>query len=192
MICVVSDCDRHVQVKYVEMCERHYRIWRRNGDPTVVKNPWYICESCSYKIPMASRARHNNVCPGAILSLERLLEIGNTVLVDGCMVWTRNNLGRDKYGSLSQILQAATGEIKAHRAVLAFKLGRPLSTDECALHTCDNPPCVNPDHLFVGTNKDNVADSVSKGRRHGRKVGVRRYQPDNYIPQEVFREGLML
>lgn len=55
----------------------------------------------------------------------------------------------------------------AHRiAYLAFK-GDPSGM--CVLHTCDNPKCVNPDHLFLGTNADNVRDKVSKNRQS--KVG---------------------
>lgn len=55
-------------------------------------------------------------------------------------------------------------EVAAHRLVLMMKLGRPLVNDEQSLHTCDNPPCCNPSHLFLGNNKMNVEDKMKKGR----------------------------
>jgi len=51
----------------------------------------------------------------------------------------------------------------AHR--LAFFLANgELGPDECVCHRCDNPPCCNPAHLFVGSRLDNNRDMVSKGR----------------------------
>lgn len=52
----------------------------------------------------------------------------------------------------------------ASRVSLGLAIGRPLVRGEVACHKCDNPPCVNPAHLFVGTQSDNALDSVAKGR----------------------------
>jgi hypothetical protein len=52
------------------------------------------------------------------------------------------------------------------RVVLGWKLGRPLTKDEFACHTCDNPPCINDEHLWVGTVSDNTQDRIAKGRDH--------------------------
>ena len=55
----------------------------------------------------------------------------------------------------------------AHRVSLVMKLGRDIRSDFCSLHTCDNPACVNPDHLWEGTIVDNNLDMGKKGRRKG-------------------------
>jgi len=52
---------------------------------------------------------------------------------------------------------------KAHRIAYEAYYSEPLNDLHC-LHTCDNPKCVNPRHLYAGTNADNIRDKVSRGR----------------------------
>ena len=52
---------------------------------------------------------------------------------------------------------------RAHREAWTFTFG-PIPPDVLVLHHCDNPPCIRPDHLFLGTDADNVADMHRKGR----------------------------
>jgi hypothetical protein len=53
----------------------------------------------------------------------------------------------------------------AHRVAIWLTHGLDaLPSDREALHHCDNPPCVNPAHLYVGTQQDNVADMIRRGR----------------------------
>lgn len=66
------------------------------------------------------------------------------------------------YGTIS-IDSDRKGPEKAHRVAFAVTFG-PIPTGLFICHHCDNPPCCNPDHLFLGTPGENVRDRDSKGR----------------------------
>jgi hypothetical protein len=60
-----------------------------------------------------------------------------------------------------------SGKMKrVHRYSWELHTGAPPPADMSLCHRCDNPPCVNPAHLFVGTQKDNIQDALRKGRLH--------------------------
>jgi len=90
--------------------------------------------------------------------IERLWE--HAKQVDSCWEWTSRR-DRQGYGRLG--IQGAS--LRAHRIAWIATHG-PIPTGLCVLHHCDNPPCINPAHLFLGTPKDNVHDRIAKGR-HG-------------------------
>lgn len=56
---------------------------------------------------------------------------------------------------------------KAHRVSYSIEYGE-FEDSLLVCHTCDNPPCVNPSHLFLGTHQDNADDKMSKNRHSGK------------------------
>jgi hypothetical protein len=81
----------------------------------------------------------------------------------GCWRWT----GPTNYRGYGQIRKggAATRNLLAHRVSWALHRG-PIPEGLCVLHRCDDPPCTNPDHLWLGTIEDNNRDSRLKGRHY--------------------------
>lgn len=81
---------------------------------------------------------------------------------EGCWPWTGAR-DPDGYGRF----RASDGRtVLAHRESLALA-GRPAAPGQAACHSCDNPPCVNPAHLSVAAQAENLADMDRKGRRRG-------------------------
>lgn len=80
----------------------------------------------------------------------------------GCWVWTanRNNAG---YGMFSCRGLGFFHKKLAHRLSYEFSSG-PIPQGKHVMHSCDNPACVNPDHLSVGTRSDNMRDCANKFR----------------------------
>ena len=99
----------------------------------------------------------------------------------GCMEWQGdrlpNNYGRMWYRrktrSVARVVMYLRGELAELKA--------PTVHDPQVLHRCDNPPCINPDHLWIGTTQENTADKMRKGRY------LCRYGEDH--PSTLFRDA---
>lgn len=90
---------------------------------------------------------------------------------NACWPWMRYRTARG-YGFVGIATGRGTG---AHRVAWEIANG-PIPDGMWVLHRCDNPPCCNPAHLFLGTNLDNIADKVAKGRQRGPGPGAKNHQ----------------
>lgn len=137
--------------------------------------PPVCCSACgkiftrSYRIDVA-RARKRQFCSRECQTSARLADAESNILVrfenkflpepmSGCWLWMATIQPETGYGAISR----PGGVVGAHR--LSWELYRGAIPDGLhVLHKCDIRSCVNPDHLFLGTNKDNVDDMLRKGR----------------------------
>lgn len=79
---------------------------------------------------------------------------------EGCFEW-QNAVARNGYGVATRNNRRWT----ITRVVMNLVYGFEMENSEIlVLHKCDNPKCVNPEHLFIGTTKDNIRDKIKKGR----------------------------
>lgn len=82
----------------------------------------------------------------------------------GCLEWPGRKLkGKFNYGIITKENDKGSEPFRAHRISYEIHKG-PIPNGKVIMHTCDNPPCVNPLHLFPGTRGQNNRDSKEKGR----------------------------
>ena len=102
---------------------------------------------------------------GAPVTLEWLLS-NTTADEKGCMNWTGAITG-DGYG-----LAKAFGKYMTTHRISYILANGEIPDGLCVMHSCDNHQCINPDHLSVGTVRDNIRDCIAKGRVNRPKTNV--------------------
>lgn len=116
------------------------------------------------KVP-PHRCKRPGACHRKAVSMREHLTLeerfwSNVVKADGCWSWS-GSIHPYGYGTLGSRQQ----RVLAHRLSWMLHNG-PIPNGLWVLHRCDNPPCTNPSHLFLGTHQDNMDDMKSKGRGH--------------------------
>lgn len=174
--CSVSECDRTVIAR--GYCQGHYARWRSGapldaplrtytpgGKPCVISDCGRHAVSSGLCNTHRLRALTGTDLDAPIATkfvtddlLERLRFYAPAGAPDECWEWTA---ARNKgYGAI-----AVHGSRMRPAHTVAWELhhGQPLPKGMVIRHTCDNPPCVNPAHLLLGTYGDNNQDRVERG-----------------------------
>lgn len=132
--CSLGDCDRKHYGR--GYCQRHYTRVRTHGDPETV----------------LSGHRFTEVDPG-----RRLAE--RSQVLDDCIVYLGGHAQRSGHRTMSYRGRL----VGAHRVAYELAHG-PIPAGKVVMHRCDNPPCIKPEHLILGTVADNNRDRDQKGR----------------------------
>jgi endogenous inhibitor of DNA gyrase (YacG/DUF329 family) len=145
--------------------------------------PTLICQFCSNPFPVDKyKFKHRKFCSIRCTALKRWKRDKKTIskrfhdsclkLDNGCWKWL-GALDKNGYGFMYVERNGKQVHTRPHR--VSFELYNPkqLLDGDNVLHRCDNPWCVNPDHLFKGTQKDNIYDCISKGRFLKREDNLR-------------------
>lgn len=97
----------------------------------------------------------------------------------GCWLWD-GSCDRKGYGQI-RVASSGCGALRYASHISLEIAGRPLTPGMQACHRCDNPYCVNPEHLFPGTQLDNIHDCMAKGRKTNPPSALGKRHPERFF-----------
>jgi hypothetical protein len=175
--CSIENCENKYKAK--GFCSKHYQKNKRLGDPLAKKEKQFCsienCENKHYAKGFCHKHYEKNKKYGDPLvgknsqnkaGLEEYIYENSEIDINGCWLWKRS---KNKKGYGESYFKGK--HIKAHRLSYLTFIGE-IPNNLHVLHNCDNPSCVNPKHLFLGNNQDNMKDRNNKNRQaKGENVG---------------------
>ena len=168
-VCSLDDCNEKHEAK--GYCIKHYERFRTHGDPFKSLHRDY-CEidGCNEKhIKYGYCSKHAARFLKGTLDIKSIYELSNKDRLlskitinneNNCWEWQGCTI-KDNYG----MIMFKGEQYLTHRLSYELFFGE-FDKNLCVCHKCDNPICINPEHLFLGTHQENMTDMKNKGRAY--------------------------